>query len=99
MTIADPYVHGEQGERSAQIISIDVSRHAAVVAVCAVVCGICVAVSWWAIAEQRAIGVRFHDDSVDMQDQYQKERNHVIELEARLNVLSNQVQELTHVPR
>lgn len=91
------FVHGEQGDRSAQIIQVDASKHATLIAVCALVCGICAAVSWWAVNEQRSVSVKYHDDSVDLQDQYLKERNHVIELEARLKVLGDEVQELKHV--
>lgn len=45
------------------------------------------------------VAYSYHDDSVDIQDQYQKERNHVIELEARLHTLTDEVQEIRHERR
>ena len=52
--------------------------------ICAVLC---------AISATIAIGCAyaFHDDSLDLQDQYQKERNHVIELEARQKALADEI--------
>ena len=82
----------EASERSAQVIQIDNGKHVAAVAFCAIVCGFCAALCW-------KMSVSFHDDSVDIQDQYQKERNHVIELEARLKVQGDQIQEMSHVRR
>ena len=54
-----PYVHGEQGERSAQIIHVDSSKHVSAVAICAAVCGLAAALSIAALvtanrAERRA---------------------------------------------
>lgn len=45
------------------------------------------------------VAYSYHDDSVETWEQYQKERNHVIELEARLNALTGEVQELKHERR
>ncbi len=37
-----PFVHGDQsGDRNAQVIQIDSSRHIVTVAICAIVCGVC----------------------------------------------------------
>lgn len=83
-----------EGRANNQSIIIDTGKHAAGLAICAIVCGLCAAISWWAVSEQRAIAIRYHDDAVDVQDQYQKERNHVIELEARLGVLGDEVRNL-----
>lgn len=63
-----------------------------VIAICAVLCGVCAAISF-------TVWRSYHDDAVDIQDQYQKERNHVIELEARLSFLTNEVQEMKHEHR
>lgn len=85
----DPYIAQENADRGAQVIQIDSSKHVTMVAVCAIVCGLCAAISFtcWRAA---------HDDLVDVQDQYQKERNHVIELEARQKVLADELEELKH---
>lgn len=87
------------GERSNQSIVIDNGKYMAVVAVLAIVCGLCAAISWWAVTEQHAVAIQFRDASLDTQDQYQKERNHVIELEARLKILGDEVQEIKHERR
>lgn len=54
-----PFVHGEQGERSAQVIQIDSGKHVAAVAICAAVCGLAAALAIAALfiasrAERRA---------------------------------------------
>lgn len=89
------------GDRSNQSIIIDTGKHTAALAVCAVICGICAAVSWWAVHTQDEIATRYRDDSLYVQEQYQKERNHVIELEARTKVNADEItalkQELRHV--
>lgn len=87
-----PIMDAVADNRSAQVIQVDTGRHVAVVAICAVICGICTTISF---TTWRAM----HDDMVDVQDQYQKERNHVIELEARLKVLADELQELKHERR
>ena len=86
-------------DRSAQVIQIDNGKHVAAVAICAVVCGLCAALSWWAVSKQGDISDRYHGDSVDWQNQHERERNHVIELEARLKILGDEVQEIKHERR
>jgi hypothetical protein len=85
--IPDYAVRARNGGRSAQVIQIDSSKHALIMAVSAFVCGVCVLASLILLRVS-------HDDLVDVQDQYQKERNHVIELEARLKILGDELQEL-----
>lgn len=87
-----PDFHAEAGERSAQVIQIDMGKGLAAMLVCAVICGMCATVCWTTWRS-------YHDDSVDIQDQYQKERNHVIELEARLHTLTDDVEALRHERR
>ena len=57
-----PYVHNETGERGATVISVDTGKHANIMTMCALVCGICVALAvvcagicWWAITEHRVV--------------------------------------------
>lgn len=87
------------GDRSNQSIVIDNGKYVAAIVVCAVVCGLCAAVSWWSVSASRDVTIGFRDESLDIQDQYQKERNHVIELEARLKILGDEVEEMQHVRR
>lgn len=42
------WVHGEQGEKSAQVIQIDSGKHIAAVAICAALCGIAAVGACWA---------------------------------------------------
>jgi hypothetical protein len=42
-----PFVHGEQGDRSAQVIQIDTGKHIAVVAICSALCGIAAVFAGW----------------------------------------------------
>lgn len=83
----DESISQTAGDRSAQVLQIDMGKGFAAMLVCAVISGICATISFtvWRSA---------HDDSVDIQDQYQKERNHVIELEARLKILGDEVQHM-----
>lgn len=76
--------------RNNQSIIIDNGKYMAVIVVLAIVCGFCANVAWRMQSD-------FRNDAIDIQDQYQKERNHVIELEARLKILGDEVQEMKHV--
>lgn len=87
------------GDRSNQSVIIDNGKYMAVVAVLAVICGGCAVATWNSTGRQADIGKRYSEDSMYTQDQYQKERNHVIELEARLKILGDEVQEMKHVRR
>ena len=80
------------GERSNQSIIIDNGKYLAVIVVLAVVCGFCANVSW-------TIQKDYRNDRITLQDEYQKERNHVIELEARLGVAVDEIRELKHERR
>lgn len=71
---------------------IDNGKYIAAVAICAAICGLCAAQSWSIYQDSRNIGN-------DLQDEYQKTRNHTIELEARLKVLADEVQEMKHERR
>lgn len=82
----------EASERSAQVIQIDSSKHVTAVAVCAVVCGLCLMGTCWSLYQMHWTEVHHHDDAMDLQDEYQKVRNHVIELEARTKVLTDEVE-------
>jgi hypothetical protein len=73
-----PFVHGEQGERSAQVIQIDSSKHVNAVVVCAIVCGMSVVfslvsaiVAWNAATEYRVL------------------LNHTMELEAQVTAMES----------
>lgn len=79
------------GNANRNSITLVDGRLSAVV-ICAALCGICTAISF-------TVWRSYHDDAVDIQDQYQKERNHVIELEARLKILGDEVQEMKHERR
>src|SRR5689334_2382637 len=87
--------------RNDNSIVIDTGKHAATLALCAILCGLCAAVSWWAVEAQHDIAVRYRDDSLNTQEEFQKVRNHVIELEARTKVNADEIaalkQELAHV--
>lgn len=73
-------------------VVIDNGKYMAVVVILAVICGFCANVSW-------RMQNDFRNESIAIQDQYQKERNHVIELEARQKVLADELQELKHERR
>lgn len=92
-------IDADCSDRSAQVIQNFSGKHVAAVAICAAICGLCAAISWWAVQENIKTALRYRDDSIDMQMQYEKERNHVIELEARQKFLADQLQELSHVRR
>ena len=94
-----PDIEQTNATRGAQILQIDSSKHISAVALCAIVCGLCAAISWWAVYEQRDTARRYRDDSIDMQDKYDRERNHVIELEARLKIQGEEIQEMKHERR
>lgn len=74
-----PYVHGEQGERSAQVFNIDTSKHVAAITLCAIIAGVsatiaivCGCVAWSTTA------------------QYQVILNHETKIEARLDRLEGE---------
>lgn len=71
-----PFVHGEQGDRSAQIIQIDNGKAVAAVAVCAAFSAACAVLAVWAAFEAR-----------DAQTEYRVMLNHSMELEAAVRQL------------
>lgn len=96
----DPYEIGQgDNDRGNQSIIIDNGKYMAVVVVLAVVCGISATVSVWAALSMRATEISYRDSYLYTQEEFQKTRNHTIELEAGLKVLSDQVQENKHVRR
>lgn len=93
------YPQQSAGDRSNQSIIIDTGKYAAAMVLCAVVCGVCSGVTWWAVDRQREVSDRYHSDTVDWQNQHERERNHIIELEARLQIQGQEIQEMKHVRR
>ncbi len=87
-------IRQNNSDRSAQVIQIDNGKHISAVAICAALCGIAAVFAGWSVYKWHEYAVRYRDDSVDLQMQYEKERNHIIELEARLKVLGDEVQSL-----
>jgi hypothetical protein len=79
MSTEPAWVHGEQGERSAQIIQVESGKYAAVVAVCGAICGLSLAVSLWAGYQAQLLTT-----------EYRVAINHSMEVEARLNQLENE---------
>ena len=60
--------------------------------ICAVLCAISTTIAV-------ACAYSYREDTLSTRDEYQKERNHVIELEARLHALTEQVEEMNRVRR
>lgn len=94
--IAD-YELGDGASSNVNSFRVDVGSFTlSAIVLCAIACGYCVSVAW-------DVSRKFHDESVDIQEQYQRERNHVIELEARTKVNADEIsalkQELDHVRR
>lgn len=77
--IEPPYVHGEQGDRSAQVINIDNGKYIAVVAVCAALCGVSAVMAYNATNEAR-----------NASTEYRVLLNHYMELEASVKEMSNE---------
>jgi hypothetical protein len=73
-----PFVHGEQGERSAQVIQIDSSKHVAAVTICAAICGMSVILSFIAAI------VAWNSAT-----EYRVLLNHTMELEAQVKAMEN----------
>lgn len=69
-----PFVHGEAGERAAQIINVELGKGLNVIALCAALCGISVPIALWA-GYQATVSAT----------EYRVVLNHYMELEARVN--------------
>lgn len=83
----NPDVEQSLDGRGNQSIIIDNGKYMAVVVVLAIVCGLSTAMSFSIYQDSRNL-------KIDLQDEYQKTRNHTIELEARTKVLADEVQNL-----
>lgn len=97
--LADYPVEQSNDGRANQSIIIDNGKYIAAVTICAVTCGLCLCASIWAISEQHKLTSEYRENYLDTQDEYQKERNHVIELEARQKALADELQEMKHERR
>ncbi len=75
-----PLVHGEQGERSAQIINVELGKGLAVISICSALCGIAMAVALWAGYQAQV-----------MTTEYRVQLNHTMHLEAEQDSLKNRV--------
>lgn len=80
-----PLVGQHNDGRANQSIIIDTGKHAAVIAVCAVVCGLSGAVALWAGYQAQV-----------MTTEYRVELNHRMEMEARQKVMAEEIQEIKH---
>ncbi len=84
-----PFVHGDQsGNRSAQVIQIDSSKHVAAIAICAVVCGVSAALSVWAAVTAQTAAT-----------EYRVVLNHYMHLEAQQEVMLKQLEEKDNAVR
>lgn len=75
------------GDRSNQSVIIDNGKYMAAIVVLSLIAGVSGAVAWWAATSYR-------EDSLEIQDEYQKERNHVIELEGNQKSQAEEIHDL-----
>jgi hypothetical protein len=78
-----PFVHGEAGERAAQIINVELGKGLAIVAICAALCGISVPIALWAGYQAQV-----------MTTEYRVTTNHYMDMQAKQENLIHEVQEL-----
>lgn len=80
-----PFVHGEAGERAAQIINVELGKGMNVIAICAALCAISIPISLWAGYQAQV-----------MTTEYRVEINHRMEMEAQQRVMQNELEALKH---
>lgn len=88
------------GQSSAnQSIIIDTGKHAAIVAICAALCGISVTVAVWCAVQFTTLSASYERAASAAGTEYRLQLNHYMDLEARQKVMADEIEELKHVRR